>query len=69
MLNKIDYGNNMLCMQLLWAERTDRCCCTTSVTGACPLCHSSLFDLQGRRLSQKPARGVYIQGGMKRRVR
>ena len=30
---------------------------------------SSLFDLQGRRLSQKPARGVYIQGGMKRRVR
>ena len=39
MRNKIDYGNNMLCMQLLWAERTDRCCCTTSVTGACPLCH------------------------------
>ena len=29
MRNKIDYGNNMLCMQLRWAERTDRCCCTT----------------------------------------
>ena len=30
-----------------------------------PTSSKNVFDLQGRRLSEKPARGMYIQNGKK----
>jgi len=34
-----------------------------------PVREGSIYDLQGRRLSEKPAKGLYIQNGVKRVVR
>jgi hypothetical protein len=40
-----------------------------SLTPVAPGERGSIYDLQGRRLSEKPAKGMYIQNVVKRVVR
>ncbi len=66
----VGYYNKYIYYYTLQDERENIFVGIEQVAGTkCSTNNSPLYDLQGRRLSKRPERGVYIEGGRKRVVR
>ena len=58
-------GICVLNMDILWQEILMNITSLNDIRGFVSQVDSLIYDLQGRRLSGKPAKGMYIQGGKK----